>query len=143
ELTSLAKRSSPSWVERSAATDTHSPILLSSSSAAWTCSALRAVMYTRATPASRNPRAIISPTPRDPPVTTAVLPLMENRSSAPMRGRMLVRDAEPDELAVLLQVPPDVGAALELGLDQRLEGSGRLGVAPVGGGEPALLVDPL
>ena len=42
-------------------------------------SALRDEMYTLA-PASTKPRAIIRPMPRDPPVTTAVLPSMEKSS---------------------------------------------------------------
>ena len=42
-------------------------------------SALRDEMYTLA-PASTKPRAIINPMPRLPPVTSAVLPSMENRS---------------------------------------------------------------
>jgi hypothetical protein len=43
---------------------------------------LRDETYTVA-PASTNPPAIIRPIPREPPVTRAVLPAMENRSVMP------------------------------------------------------------
>jgi len=52
------------------------PILESSAATSSQTSALRDEMYTLA-PASTNPRAIISPMPRLPPVTSAVLPSME------------------------------------------------------------------
>src|SRR5437588_9571990 len=79
----------------------------------------------------------MSPIPRDPPVTTAVLPSMEKRSSIGMR-RSLVADAEVDELAVPVDLPADVRAAHELGLDQRVEDPRGLVVAAVGRGEPTL-----
>ena len=47
--------------------------------AAAQASALRELMYTRA-PASSRPRAIMSPMPRLPPVTTAVFPDRSNKS---------------------------------------------------------------
>ena len=54
----------------------HSPILESSAATSSHTSSLREAMYTLA-PASTNPVAIILPMPREPPVTTAVLPSME------------------------------------------------------------------
>ena len=57
----------------------HVPAPASSAATRSQTSALREEMYTRA-PASTNPRAIIRPMPREPPVTSAVLPATENRS---------------------------------------------------------------
>ena len=45
---------------------------------AWQLSAFRELMYTRA-PWARKPAAIISPIPRDPPVTSTVFPATENK----------------------------------------------------------------
>ena len=70
----LEQRSTPSSVDRSAGTAAQpSSAAVFSSSAA-----LREEMYTCA-PASTNPAAIIRPIPREPPVTTTVLPSTENR----------------------------------------------------------------
>ena len=57
------------------------PFLESSAATCSQTSALRDEMYTVA-PASTKPSAIIRPMPRLPPVTSAVLPAMENRSEA-------------------------------------------------------------
>ena len=66
----------------------HVPDADSSFAAASHASAFRADTYTFAPP-STNPRAIISPMPRDPPVTTTTLPLTENSSTfnAPSNSR--------------------------------------------------------
>src|SRR5690348_10791206 len=62
------------------------PCSASSSAASAQASALRELMYTRA-PACSRPRAIMSPMPRLPPVTTAVFPDRSNRSmAAPARN---------------------------------------------------------
>src|SRR6266853_2106761 len=65
-------------VDRSAGSAVTVPYWLSSCCAAAQASALRELMYTRA-PASSRPRAIMSPIPRLPPVTTAALPDRSNR----------------------------------------------------------------
>src|SRR5271165_6752028 len=65
----------------------HSPSSASSRAAALTSSCLREETITLA-PASTRPRAIISPIPREPPVTRAVLPATSNRSS--IRGQSLL-----------------------------------------------------
>ena len=56
----------------------HWPDPESSSATALQTSALREEMYVFA-PASTNPRAIIRPIPREPPVTTATLPEISKR----------------------------------------------------------------
>src|SRR6516162_3742018 len=82
--TSPASRRHSASVDRSAGMATICPYWVSSRSAAAQASALRELMYTRA-PASSSPRAIISPIPRLPPVTTAVFPDGSNKSMiAPM-----------------------------------------------------------
>src|SRR5215831_14663681 len=77
--TSLASRRHSASVDRSAGMAVTGPYWLSSASAAAQPSALRELMYTRA-PASSRPRAIMSPIPRVPPVTTAVFPDRSNKS---------------------------------------------------------------
>src|SRR3954453_12585070 len=75
---SAASRVHSSGPERSAGTEMHVPTLESSAATSSQTSALRLEMYTLA-PASTKPRAIISPIPRLPPVTRAVLPEMSKR----------------------------------------------------------------
>src|SRR5579864_1939406 len=65
----------------SAGMATHSPTSASSAAARAKSSALREDTTTFAPPSSRA-RAIISPIPREPPVTNAVFPSMSNRPSA-------------------------------------------------------------
>src|SRR5271167_4846511 len=77
--TSAASARAPSALDTSAAIAWTSPNAESCSAVACSGSALREEMQTRA-PATSSPRAIISPIPRDPPVTRAVLPATENRS---------------------------------------------------------------
>src|SRR6516164_9202553 len=87
--TSPASRRHSASVDRSAGMATICPYWVSSRSAAAQASALRELMYTRA-PASSSPRAIISPIPRLPPVTTAVFPDRSNKSMIspmPSQGR--------------------------------------------------------
>jgi hypothetical protein len=55
------------------------PLFESAAATSSQASRLRDEMYTRA-PASTKPRAILSPIPLEPPVTTATLPSIENRS---------------------------------------------------------------
>src|SRR6185436_21130082 len=57
----------------------HVPCDESSAATRSQTSALREEMYTFA-PASTKPRAIMSPIPREPPVTSVTLPATENRS---------------------------------------------------------------
>src|SRR5271167_3524276 len=77
--TSAASARAPSALDTSAAIAWTSPKADSCSAVACSGSALREERHTRA-PATSSPRAIISPIPRDPPVTSAVLPARENRS---------------------------------------------------------------
>src|ERR671911_625343 len=77
--TASARRRHSASLDRSAGMASHSPTFDSSAATSSQTSALRDEMMTLA-PASTNPRAIISPMPLDPPVTTAVLPAMENSS---------------------------------------------------------------
>jgi hypothetical protein len=74
-----ASRRYSASADRSAGMATIFPYRVSSRSAAAHASALRELMYTRA-PASSSPRAIISPIPRLPPVTTAVFPDRPDKS---------------------------------------------------------------
>src|SRR5215470_705723 len=84
---SPARRRHSASVDRSAGMAMIFPYRVSSRSAAAQASALRELMYTRA-PASSSPRAIISPIPRLPPVTTAVFPDRSNKSMiSPMQNR--------------------------------------------------------
>ena len=76
----------PSCVDTSPGIEMHSPYIDNSLAAASHCAALRAVMYTREQPCSRNPCTIIAPIPRDPPVTRATLPFNEKMSF--MRTRL-------------------------------------------------------
>src|SRR5687767_11261050 len=71
----------PARVARSAGLDVHvAPYSsLRPASVAWQTSAFRELITTSA-PLARKPAAIISPIPREPPVTTAVFPSTENRS---------------------------------------------------------------
>src|SRR5271165_5314655 len=69
----------PSGVETSPGIAWQSPSPASSCAAAKTSSALREETITRA-PACTSPRAIISPIPREPPVTSALLPETSKRS---------------------------------------------------------------
>jgi hypothetical protein len=80
--TASASPTHPASDDRSAGTATHSPAPTADSSVAARshASAFRELTYTRAPP-STSPRAIINPIPRLPPVTTAVFPATENRSS--------------------------------------------------------------
>ncbi len=73
-----AKAATPSGLETSAGIALHGPCAESSAAVASQVSALREEMITSA-PARSRPSAIIRPMPRDPPVTTATLPLMSNR----------------------------------------------------------------
>src|SRR5215472_5795946 len=86
---SAASRRHSASVDRSAGMATIFPYGVSSRSAAAQASALRELMYTRA-PASSSPRAIMSPIPRLPPVTTPVFPDRANKSMIspmPSQGR--------------------------------------------------------
>src|SRR5438445_6343188 len=86
-----ARPRAPASVEQSAGSETHVPCR-DSSAATWShTSALREEMYTFA-PASTKPRAIMSPMPREPPVTRATLPSMEKRFD--IGGTMPRRRAE-------------------------------------------------
>jgi hypothetical protein len=76
----LASPWHPASDDRSAGTARHSPTCDSSPATRSHASAFRELTYTRAPP-STSPRAIINPIPRLPPVTTAVFPATENRSS--------------------------------------------------------------
>src|SRR5450755_2643030 len=76
--TSLARRRHSASADRSAGIAVTVPYRESSCAASAHASALRELMYTRA-PASSRPRAIMSPIPRVPPVTTAVFPDRSNR----------------------------------------------------------------
>ena len=67
----------PSAPEQSPTNAMQVPKAESRSAVAWHAAALRAVTYTFAAPARRNPSAIISPMPRDPPVTNATRPSSE------------------------------------------------------------------
>ena len=86
---SFASAAMPSWVETSPWIEMHSPYIESSFAAASHCAALRAVMYTRVHPCSRKPCTIMAPIPRDPPVTSATLPLSEKMSFILVRLRSL------------------------------------------------------
>ena len=81
-LTSAASRRHASSPDKSAGRATHSPTRDSSPATSSHTAAFRELTYTRAPP-STNPRAIINPIPRLPPVTTAVFPSTENRSPMP------------------------------------------------------------
>src|SRR5579871_1791885 len=84
--TSAASRRHSRSADRSAGMAWTAPYADSSFAASAQASALRELMYTRA-PACSRPRAIMSPMPRLPPVTTAVFPDRSNRSmAAPARN---------------------------------------------------------
>src|SRR6201994_2188382 len=78
-LPARASSAAPSGVEMSPGTATQSPSPASSAAAPSTSARLREETTTRA-PACTSPRAIITPIPREPPVTSAVLPDTSNRS---------------------------------------------------------------
>jgi hypothetical protein len=77
--TASANRRHPSSLERLSGTAAHSPTRDNSSATEAHTSALRLLIKTVA-PFSTNARAIISPIPEVPPVTTTRLPRTENNS---------------------------------------------------------------
>ena len=81
--TAAASATHAASLDRSAGRATHSPTRDSSPATSSHTAAFRELTYTRAPP-STNPRAIINPIPRLPPVTTAVFPSTENRSPMPL-----------------------------------------------------------
>src|SRR3954447_12418637 len=102
--TSAASARQASSVDRSAWTNRTVPWAASSARACSPSSALRALRYTRA-PACSSPRAIISPIPRVPPVTTATLPVRSNSSTCRTLARRVCESAAMN----------DVGATSEVG----------------------------
>src|SRR5207244_9254997 len=82
-----ARAAAPSGVETSAATASQSPSSASSFALASSSPRLREEMITRA-PARSRPVAIMSPIPREPPVTSARLPEMSNSSSIASVGEL-------------------------------------------------------
>src|SRR4051794_26700861 len=102
--TSAASARQASSVDRSAWTKRTVPNAESSARACSPSSGLRALRYTRA-PACSSPRAIISPMPRVPPVTTATLPVRSNSSTCRTLARQVCQSAAMN----------DVGATSEVG----------------------------
>src|SRR3954452_9907638 len=102
--TSAASARQASSVDRSAWTKRTVPNAESSARACSPSSGLRALRYTRA-PACSSPRAIISPIPRVPPVTTATLPVRSNSSTCRTLARRVCESAAMN----------DVGATSEVG----------------------------
>src|SRR5262249_4448917 len=77
--TAAASASQPARVTQAPGAQKHVPMADSYAATRSHTSFFRDETYTFA-PASTYPRAIISPMPREPPVTRATLPLTENRS---------------------------------------------------------------
>src|SRR5512134_63863 len=82
-IDSSARRATCDGSEESAAIQLAEPSFDSRSTAASSSSALRADTTTRA-PISMNPSAICSPSPREPPVTSAVRPVRSSRCFSDM-----------------------------------------------------------
>ena len=80
-LSSLTNELIPSKFERSEGNEIHSPpySFVSRSAVASQTSAFLELIYTFA-PLAKKPEAIISPIPLEPPVTSATLPFIENKS---------------------------------------------------------------
>src|SRR5208283_1119964 len=143
-LVARASSAAPSGVEMSPGIAWQSPICASSVAAALTSSALREETITRA-PACTRPRAIISPIPREPPVTSAVLPDTSNRSLIAARAyrspaHYSHRDVRPRRLPAAdrpARAPePRAGAPRPHHLNPLREprpAAGRTGVAWAGG----------
>src|SRR5271165_374005 len=103
-LVARASSAAPSGVEMSPGIAWQSPICASAAAAALTSSALREETITRA-PACTRPRAIISPIPREPPVTSAVLGETSNRALIAARAyrsprQAIARSVRLDEIDV-------------------------------------------
>lgn len=81
------------------------PRFESSVATALQTSAFRLAMYTLH-PASTKPDAIILPIPREPPVTKATFPCIENSSLAALRGDSVAEVLEVELTASSLQSTP-------------------------------------
>src|SRR3954449_6985379 len=101
--TAAASARQASSVDRSACTKRTVPNAESSARACSPSSALRALMYTRA-PACSSPRAIISPIPRVPPVTTATLPVRSNSSTCRTLARQVCQSAAMSNVGATSEV---------------------------------------
>src|SRR3954452_10383965 len=101
--TSAASARQASSVDRSAWTKRTVPNAESSARACSPSSGLRALRYTRA-PACSSPRAIISPMPRVPPVTTATLPVRSNSSTCRTLARQVCQSAAMSNVGATSEV---------------------------------------